>query len=351
MLPLILTFRVLFESLREWMGHPLHGDRYRAYLSKYDSVLFFMSVISGSSFATIQLVNSNLRTYNQKRLVNVIVCENIPQLLIQTTYLVNSNSYALVVYFAMASPVLSVAAAVWDHYTQRQFLRVSKINTHTHVFHRLNTHIKIQHILYTFCFVVLCLCLWYWNIALNNVFDRFKKGSSKIARVLFSVKVTSKYIRKNRQNRRKFMHKQDSLRKMIGETFDLPTDAVEMLPYGKFSDSQHGMGLIVSFLIITNQYTSDELYDLMTQAVTPTISSPNASSSSPHHSAVGRTSNPLPSRARISVRKSQRNVHRTEGNCLFARAIYTAWSNHTRIRENIGPIEVFDFKWAWAYYT
>ena len=60
LLPLFMNFRALLKSERDWTQNPLHGDRYRAYLNVFGRPLFFLSLVSGSSFAAVQLVNSNL---------------------------------------------------------------------------------------------------------------------------------------------------------------------------------------------------------------------------------------------------------------------------------------------------
>ena len=120
--------------------------------------------------------------------------------IIQIAYVYITRDYSLIVFFAMLSSALSVSAAVWDHFSQKQLL-VGK--------------------------------------------------NKEITRVLFSVKVTSSYIRKGNQQRSKFKHKRYYLQRTLAEMFGLHADSVEILPPGKFNDPRKGRGLILSFLIIT----------------------------------------------------------------------------------------------------
>ena len=100
----------------------------------------------------------------------------------------------------MLSSAISISAAVWDHFSQKQ-LTVGK--------------------------------------------------NGEITKVLYSIKVTSPYIRKGNQQRSKFKHRRHHLQRTLAEMFGLHFDSVEVLPPGKFNDPKRGKGLILSFLIIT----------------------------------------------------------------------------------------------------
>ena len=282
--PLFLNFKALFKSMKEWMTDSYHGDRYRNYLTHYDKILFFMSIISGSTFATIALLNSNLfgwrifsmglsnnelLKFNQKRLINVIICENIPQLLIQSIFMFITQEYTLVIFFAMSSSTISIAMAVWSFLTQRQYIKISKGRT-----------------------------------------------ENKVARVFYTIKVTSNYIKQGTNYRKKFFHKRYYVTKRLSELFGVDSYSVEVLPYGKFNDIKRGHGLILSFLIITTSKTENELFDIMNKSL------------------------------QVDISKISNARERKQGNNHFARLIYLAWTHNSRTTgQNIGPIEVFDFKW------
>ena len=128
-------------------------------------------------------------------------------------------------------------------------------------------------------------------------------------------------MRQNENSRSKFLHKRIVLNKGLSELFDLSPHNVEVLPYGKFNDTKRGRGLILSFLLITITKTGKELENIMLKSLEPDLTRFN------------------------SVGSHQSKKLRLEGNCHFSRVIFHAWSIHDRTKQNIGPIEVFDFKW------
>ena len=136
--PVLLNFRDLLKFQKKWQSDKLHADRYRAWLSQYVNVLFFLSFLSGSTFGAIAFVNSNflglrlfamglssrdLREFNQRRLRTVVVAENLPQLLLQIAFTAYSTTFSLVAFLAICSSSLSIAAAFFSFAANKNFLK------------------------------------------------------------------------------------------------------------------------------------------------------------------------------------------------------------------------------------
>ena len=265
---MLMNFRALLNAQLEWTLNGIHSDRYRNYLKKFGRLLFLLSLISGSSFAAVRLANSNLfglaafsmglssndlTKYNQKRLTSVIVCENIPQLIIQSVFLYFSDDLlSTIVIFAMISSIISIAAAIWEHMTQKQFVKHDLIS------------------------------------------------------ILFSVKLTSDYIKKHRKQ---FIHRRNSLRSQICQIFEVDRASVEILTPGFFIHNKYGKGITLNVLINTRIMTGDEFEHKMANFMSQNTGLDNESN----------------------------------GNCYFAKQIYDAWS--VGFKREIGPIYAFDYIW------
>merc|ERR1712113_570321 len=226
--PLLKNFIDLIRFQGMWQKHPLHADRYRAWLDQYANVLFFLSFICGSTFGSVELVNSNLfgrrlfcmglskldlRRFNQKRLVNVIVGENLPQLLVQIFYAsAIEEGLNTITLIAIISSTISIFAAVLDFASKKKILSADNVHG-----------------------------------------------------TLFSVKVTSKSD-KFSQHISKFKHKTWYLAGNVARIFPLDRNAVEILPIEKYSDSEFD-GLVLHFFISTSKFKPSNLYNKLQQGL------------------------------------------------------------------------------------
>eukprot|EP01084_Bolivina_argentea_P314196 544204_1 len=219
-LPVLLNFKSLLSFQRKWQEDALHADRYRAWLSQYANILFFLSFLSGSTFGAIALVNSNflgwrlfamglsekdMRKFNQKRLTNVVLGENLPQLLVQIVYTGVSSQFELVAFLAICSSSISIAAAVYSFYSTRGFLADS----------------RVQH-------------------------------------SLFSIKVTCNQT-EFLKHPGHYKNKTYILATEIARIFPLDRSCVEILPTEKFSDKHHE-GLMLYFFINTSKKQPNEIH-------------------------------------------------------------------------------------------
>ena len=139
--PCILSFYYLAKAKEEWESKGKkeiskdYSDDIVAYLDNYGRYLSFLSFISGSSFAAVELVNSrlfgldvfcmnlakkHLDEFNQNRLISVVFTENLPQLILQIAFTVliygDIDSVAMM---AMTSSALSIVAAFVEWQNQR----------------------------------------------------------------------------------------------------------------------------------------------------------------------------------------------------------------------------------------
>ncbi len=179
-----------------------------------------LSLLSGSCFAAIEFVNSYLfglkifsmglsenemRKFNQKRLFNVILCENVPQIIIQIIYSTQTE-FGTVVFIALVSSLISVLIAWLNWLTQRKLMN-------------------------------------------DNIEPCF-----------FSVKVTSDEVIANMS---KYKNKTWYLKAEIARIFPLEKSAVEMLPCTRFSDKA-GKGLVLYFQVMTKKKHPHELHNMAT---------------------------------------------------------------------------------------
>eukprot|EP01083_Nonionella_stella_P153097 491400_1 len=232
MMPIASNFRCLYVFQSRWQRNPLHGERYKAWFEEYGTAVYALSLICGSTFGAIQVVNSNLaqfrfftmgltlfelNEFRQARIVNVVLIENVPQLLIQCIFSVQSNGLSTISILAIMSSVVSICVSFLDHISKRQLL----------------TDEKVSYSL--FAFNVYCI------------------GMSEFA------------------NKYKFKTKQLGLE--IAKMFKaLDKKAIQVLPSQLISHERHGDGLIISFQVATASIKPQQLFDeLMAAAAKPSV--------------------------------------------------------------------------------
>eukprot|EP01083_Nonionella_stella_P003701 10643_1 len=142
--PLAKTFYNLFQFQDEWRdGGGVLSSCYAAWLLHHGQFLYLLSFLSGSTYAAINLVNSNflghklfsmglsqtdLLKFNQTRLVNVVVGENVPQLVIQVIFAYNAGELTGISLLAVASSVVSICIAVLKHINRKKSINDDKNN-------------------------------------------------------------------------------------------------------------------------------------------------------------------------------------------------------------------------------
>lgn len=142
-LPVITSMHSLFRFQDKWTKDPSIGDRVTGWNRDWSTYLLFLTILSGSSFAAVNILNSrlmghplfcmglsfrHLKKYENQRLWGVILSENIPQLIIQIIYLAVSGAQLTTVFIlAFTSSTLSIVVTVVDIYhNKRLFGQFSK---------------------------------------------------------------------------------------------------------------------------------------------------------------------------------------------------------------------------------
>ena len=116
-------FQLYFYARKHW----LENDHIRSWLSKYSTLLLLLSVLTGSSFAATALLNSyafhleildmglthkQLNGFNTKRIYSLVMLENLPQLCLQSYFILSSGGLNGIsgssIVFSMISIIVSI---------------------------------------------------------------------------------------------------------------------------------------------------------------------------------------------------------------------------------------------------
>eukprot|EP01083_Nonionella_stella_P003387 9651_1 len=151
--PLARNFYDLLQFEDVWRAHPILDELYKKWLHHNGQYVYLLSFLSGSTYAAINLVNSNflghkvfsmglsqvdVLKFNQTRLMNVVLLENIPQVIIQICFLVLSKQLTDLSMLAIVSSTLSIFLAVLKHINLQKSMddkNVSEVMFSFKVFH------------------------------------------------------------------------------------------------------------------------------------------------------------------------------------------------------------------------
>merc|ERR1712228_946303 len=124
----MITIYQLKSALSKWRKN----DELNAWLTKYIQMLYFFSIVSGSSFVAVQICTSgafshrltnmplnkhNVLAFKSKILYATVILENVPQLILQCLYLwltLKMNEYIvwISISFSFLSLILSVLSMI-----------------------------------------------------------------------------------------------------------------------------------------------------------------------------------------------------------------------------------------------
>eukprot|EP01083_Nonionella_stella_P062533 162589_1 len=138
-LPLSLNLMQLRSEISVWLQDPYNSTEIEAYLMNKGKMLGILTVVTGNSFAVIQLCESALFSldvfwiglrkeqvmkFKNKRLYSVVLLENIPQMILQLMYglMVEKSVHGFTLLVFMCS-TLSVIVSLFEFSTQSQILR------------------------------------------------------------------------------------------------------------------------------------------------------------------------------------------------------------------------------------
>ena len=128
--PLAKNFWDLLKAHDRWLESPVMSGPYGRWLSHNGTKLYVLSLLCGSTFSAVELLNSNLfgmslfemglnhqdlRRFNRNRMWSVVLLENLPQLLLQLIYAgFVEKELGAVSLTAFLSSALSIAVAALD---------------------------------------------------------------------------------------------------------------------------------------------------------------------------------------------------------------------------------------------
>lgn len=121
------------------------------------------------------------------------------------------------------------------------------------------------------------------------------------------------------------MHRRWRLQIELCELLGVSKNSVEVLQPSKFRDKHRGTGLILNFWVVTTSFNEEQLEDMM------------------KNDFMKEDTKQLQG----TIPASQLETIRRQGNCPFARAVYSAWNRS--LRKELGCIDAFDFEWANKY--
>eukprot|EP01084_Bolivina_argentea_P209705 357148_1 len=123
-IPILISLYQLYRaSAKEWLA----DNRIREWLKTYTPLLYFSSIITGSSFNAIQIFNSNLygldifymglhrkhiMSFSTKKLHSIIVFENLPQLGLSCWYLVVLGRLSWIPLTQIAFSLISIIVTI-----------------------------------------------------------------------------------------------------------------------------------------------------------------------------------------------------------------------------------------------
>eukprot|EP01083_Nonionella_stella_P083952 232214_1 len=134
-IPVVITLVQLWKHMNK---HWMKDDKLRSWLSENTKLLYFVSIMTGSSFSAVELFNSNLFSleqfdmglsrsqlmgYQYKRVYSIVLLENIPQLLLQASYLfVTGGAWDIITATSMTFTIISMVVAILSMLIHKQIL-------------------------------------------------------------------------------------------------------------------------------------------------------------------------------------------------------------------------------------
>ena len=135
-LPLICNLIQLHKEIQEWICDVYSKHTVQPWMRSYLRVLYMIAILFGSSFAAVDICNSNIfhlslfnmglnkrqrAIFKNQRILSIVLLENIPQLLLQMTYLFLTTSKKSTTYtstitiLAMICGIISIISSIFDY--------------------------------------------------------------------------------------------------------------------------------------------------------------------------------------------------------------------------------------------
>ena len=145
-LPLIVNLVQLNREIQVWIQDTYSKDRVQAWIRSYSRGLYMMAILCGSSFAAVDIFNSNIfhlsmfnmglntrqrALFKNKRILSNVLLENLPQLIIQIIYvtLTIKAGISTITIVAMIFSTVSIISSIFDFHLSTLLMQCESITS------------------------------------------------------------------------------------------------------------------------------------------------------------------------------------------------------------------------------
>ena len=130
-LPLIYNVIQLNNEIKEWISDVYSKHTIQSWMRSYVKLLYLITILSGCAFTAVDICNSNLfhlRMFNMglnqrqralfhnQRILSTVLCENIPQVILQLIYLILIvESFSVITVVAMIFSIISIVLSIFNY--------------------------------------------------------------------------------------------------------------------------------------------------------------------------------------------------------------------------------------------
>ena len=143
-LPCIGNLIQLHNEIQEWISDVYSKHTVQAWIQTDLRFLYLIAIFFGSAFAAVDICNSNMfhlspfnmglnqrqrALFKNQRILSTVVCENIPQLIIQTIYLffTKESDISAITIIAMIFSTISIISSIFDYKSSSLLLQCETI--------------------------------------------------------------------------------------------------------------------------------------------------------------------------------------------------------------------------------
>lgn len=129
-IPTILSLFQLHREIKtKWLMSKNCREIIQPWILSYLTILYIISIISGSAFSAVEFCNSNLfrlritymnlprrhkQLFRNKRIYSVVLLENVPQLVLQALFSVIMRALSAITLFSMIFSLISIILTIFE---------------------------------------------------------------------------------------------------------------------------------------------------------------------------------------------------------------------------------------------
>ena len=141
-LPLMGNLIQLHTEINVWMSDIYSKHTVQAWTRSYLRILYLITILCGSAFGAVDICNSNIfhlslfnmglnkrqkAIFKNQRILSTVLMENIPQIIVQVTYLSISNKLSEITLIAMIFSLISIISSIFDYKSSSLFIECESI--------------------------------------------------------------------------------------------------------------------------------------------------------------------------------------------------------------------------------